>query len=104
MISLHLGAGEDKKLIHVSAAADRGLGQQANPAGMDRAQVTAPAGMEESTYGNPHLHDNGHILMAEESQASSTNGWIVGAAASAVTGLALLGYSQRKSTVTTVPV
>jgi hypothetical protein len=60
--------------------------------------------MEESTYGNPHLHDNGHILMAEESQASSTNGWIVGAAASAVTGLALLGYSQRKSTVTTVPV
>jgi len=104
VISLHLGAGEDKKLIHVSAAADRGLGQQANPAGMDRAQVTAPAGMEESTYGNPHLHDNGHILMAEESQASSTNGWIVGAAASAVTGLALLGYSQRKSTVTTVPV
>jgi hypothetical protein len=113
VISLHLGgAGEDKKLIHVSAAADRGLGNEANPAGMDRDAVTAPDGMEESTYGNPHLHDNGHVnaaggqhmFMAEESQASSTNGWIVGAAASAVTGLALLGYSQRKSTVTTVPV
>jgi len=105
VISLHLGgAGEDKKLIHVSAAADHGLDGEANPAGMDRDSVTAPDGMEESTYGNPHLHDGGDNLMAEESQASSTNGWIVGAAASAVTGLALLGYSQRKSTVTTVPV
>jgi hypothetical protein len=105
VISLHLGKDDQNmKLIHTSAAADRGLDGEENPAGMDRDSVTAPNGMEESTYGNPHLHDNGHILMAEESQASSTNGWIVGAAASAVTGLALLGYSQRKSTVTTVPV
>jgi len=120
VISLHLGkegtdpnTGQpfDKKFIHVPAAADRGLGNQRNPAGMDRDSVTAPAGMVDATYGNPHLHDNGHVnaaggqhmFMAEESQAS-TNGWIVGAAASAITGLALLGYSQRKSTVTTVPV
>jgi hypothetical protein len=43
-------------------------------------------------------------LMAEE-QTSSVNGWVLGAIASAVTGLALLGYSQRKTTVaTSVPV
>jgi hypothetical protein len=42
--------------------------------------------------------------MAEE-QTSSVNGWVLGAIASAVTGLALLGYSQRKTTVaTSVPV
>jgi hypothetical protein len=42
-------------------------------------------------------------FMAEES-TSSANGWVIGAVASAVTGLALLGLSQRKATVTTVPV
>merc|ERR1719247_3830346 len=45
-----------------------------------------------------------NTLMAEE-QTSSVNGWVLGAIASAVTGLALLGYSQRKTTVaTSVPV
>jgi len=43
-------------------------------------------------------------LMAEESPATASNGWVIGAAASAVTGLALLGFSQRKTIVTTVPV
>jgi len=42
--------------------------------------------------------------MAEEQSTSSVNGWVLGAAASAVTGLALLGFSAKKSTVTTVPV
>merc|ERR1711998_807969 len=43
-------------------------------------------------------------LMAEET-SSGVNGWVLGAIASAVTGLALLGYSQRKTTVaTSVPV
>jgi hypothetical protein len=43
-------------------------------------------------------------LMAEE-QASSVNGWAIGAVASAVTGLALLGYSRRVASVpTAVPV
>lgn len=41
--------------------------------------------------------------MAETTQAS-TNGWVIGAAASAVTGLALLGFATRKPAVTTVPV
>jgi hypothetical protein len=39
-----------------------------------------------------------------ETQASSTSGFAMGAAASAVTGLALLGYATRKQAVTTVPV
>merc|ERR1711881_561687 len=42
--------------------------------------------------------------MAEES-TSSVNGWVVGAIASAVAGLALLGYSTRRTAVaTSVPV
>merc|ERR1712100_276719 len=44
-------------------------------------------------------------LMAETTTTSSVNGWVVGAVASAVTGLALLGYSMRKTSVaTSVPV
>jgi len=52
---------------------------------------------------NPH--GTHHGLMAEEATTSGVNGWVLGAIASAVTGLALLGYSQRKTTVaTSVPV
>jgi len=48
-------------------------------------------------------HNTGN-LMAEET-STGVNGWVLGAIASAVTGLALLGYSQRKTTVaTSVPV
>jgi len=58
------------------------------------------------TRENPAYADGvkaGHF-MAEES-TSSVNGWVIGAVASAVTGLALLGFSQRKAaTVTSVPV
>jgi len=43
-------------------------------------------------------------LMAEET-TSSVNGWVLGAIASAVAGLALLGYSTRRTAVaTSVPV
>jgi hypothetical protein len=54
--------------------------------------------------------DNAHgpvntQFMAETAQAASVNGWVVGAVGSAVTGLALLGYSMRKTSVaTSVPV
>lgn len=51
------------------------------------------------SYGNPFLKD----FMMEETQ-TSVNGWIVGAVASAVAGVALLGYSMKKSEVTSVPV
>merc|ERR1712028_277624 len=80
VITLHL----KNKLIHQSASADKGIGGQANAAGVK--------------VGNPYLKDG--KFMAEESASASTNGWVLGAAASAVTGLALLGFSQRKSTVT----
>jgi len=53
---------------------------------------------------NPVDRDHPHRVsyMAEESQ-SSVSGWMIGAIASAVTGLALLGYS-RNTVATTVPV
>jgi len=63
--------------------------------------IQNPAG---TAAGNPHILD-GDTLMAEEA-TTNVNGWIVGAVASAVSGLALLGYSLRKSSdvVTSVPV
>jgi len=55
--------------------------------------------------------DNGRYqdgeFMAEESATTAVNGWVIGAVASAVSGLALLGYSLRKSAApvaTSVPV
>jgi len=71
----------------------------------------APASTQSTTPANPFnkgVHTaaaHSHPLMAEEASAASINGWVLGAIASAVTGLALLGYSQRKTTVaTSVPV
>merc|ERR1719506_1955185 len=108
VISLHLKTAADQyKLIHTSAAKDKGLGGQENPAGwLGTAGDIVTGSGDSKTGGNPYLkdHTSEPSYMAEEAPTSSTNGWIVGAAASAVTGLALLGYSQRKSTVTTVPV
>merc|ERR1719199_168854 len=46
-------------------------------------------------------------LMAEEASTTAVNGWVMGAVASAVSGLALLGYSLRKQAqpvATSVPV
>merc|ERR1712167_255249 len=44
-----------------------------------------------------HTWSENMNLMAEQATTSSVNGWVVGAVGSAVTGLALLGYSLRKS-------
>jgi hypothetical protein len=52
------------------------------------------------------LHSSDKFLMSEQAQ-TSVNGWVLGAIASAVSGLALLGYSLRKQTqpvATSVPV
>jgi len=86
VITLHLK--ENMQLIAQGKGDQTGLGGEANPAGL--------AGS------NPNLPES---LMAEES-TTSVNGWIVGALASAVSGLALLGYSLRRSNdvVTSVPV
>merc|ERR1711871_510266 len=58
---------------------------------------------------DPYTHTWSHSLnlMAEQATTSSVNGWVIGAVGSAVTGLALLGYSLRKSAApvaTSVPV
>ena len=88
VISLHL----DKKLIHVSDATQTGLSNAQNSAQANRAGDAA--------Y-NPNLKDM--VLMAEQSSAS-TNSWLLAAAASAVTGLALLSFSSKRATPVTVPV
>jgi len=46
-----------------------------------------------------------HPSLMSEDSSSSVNGWVIGAIASAVAGLALLGYSTRRTAVaTSVPV
>merc|ERR1712232_1480251 len=78
VISLHFGG----KKIHQSRANDKVVNGQANKAKFAR-------------Y-NPYF--------MEETQ-TSVNGWVMGAIASAVTGVALLGYSMKKTAVaTSVPV
>jgi hypothetical protein len=83
VISLNFGG----KVIAKSASDALGLDGVANPAGKNGQ--------------NPFLDGK---LMAEQASASA-NAWVLAAAASAVTGLALLGFSQRKqAVVTSVPV
>jgi len=56
----------------------------------------------ENPAGNPEVNPFLAKALMEE-QTSSVNGWIIGAVASAVTGVALLGLSHRR-TETSVPV
>jgi hypothetical protein len=92
VISLHL---KDQGLIHVSDA-----GGDDNPA-YDMA-MAADDLSETNTVANEFPTQN--ILMAEASKGS-VSGWMIAAAASAVTGLALTAYSRKKALPTTpVPV
>jgi len=78
------------KLIHTSQ------GTQRTPKNYQKVYLN-PAGLKFNKarkIGNPNI-----AMMAE---AVSVNGWMVGAIASAVAGVALLGFSQKKTT--TVPV
>jgi hypothetical protein len=93
----------NKKLIHTGKGGQMGV-MTHNTANLD---MTNPAGYtvgskssfeDQKTYGNPNMADA--TLMAE---STSTNGWLIGAVASAVAGVALLGFSARKDTVS-VPV
>jgi len=86
VISLHL----DKKLIHVSDSTQTGLGDGTNHG----AAPVNPAGAEAIKASE--------LMMAEQSSASS-NAWLIAAAASAVTGLALLSASSKRTPVS-VPV
>ena len=84
VITLHLR----KNLIHTSQDGQKGLGGQLNPAGFKSENPflkKAPTSVTQNSF------------MAEGS-ASSVNGWVLGAVASAVTGLALLSMSARKAT------
>lgn len=57
--------------------------------------------------GNPAFDAKVNPFLAEglmEEQTSSVNGWVIGAVASAVTGVALLGFASKSSTVVSVPV
>jgi hypothetical protein len=84
VITLHLR----KNLIHTSQDGQKGLGGQVNPAGFKSENPflkNAPTSVTQNSF------------MAEGS-ASSVNGWVLGAVASAVTGLALLSMSARKAT------
>jgi hypothetical protein len=87
VITLHLR----NKLIARSSGAQVGLNGKTNPAG--------------DSTGNPNITptNDGKSLMAEET-TTSANGWVMGAVASAVSGLALLGYSLRRNTATVVSV
>jgi hypothetical protein len=69
---------------HVSDYSAKGLGGVANPAG--------------TASSNPFIS-----MMAEDTQ-SSVNGWFVAAAASAVTGIALLAMRKDAAVATSVPV
>jgi len=91
VIALKMGS----KVIHVSDASKKGLGGETNPATLPK---------ENAFLSSLQAGNMQYGYMAEQAQSSSSSAWIMAAAASAVTGLALLGYATRKSTVTTVPV
>jgi hypothetical protein len=72
--------------------------------GADCATITRTVVVEDTTKPLITLQYRGQQLMAEST--SSVNGWVIGAVASAVSGVALLGYAAtRKAAVaTSVPV
>jgi hypothetical protein len=84
-----------------STTSDLSLTNTANKYPTVDGTYTSQGNFDDSYGGN---HEAAHSLMAEES-TSSVNGWVIGAIASAVAGLALLGYSTRRTAVaTSVPV
>jgi len=101
------------KLIHKSYGGQRGHNNVPNPAGFasdSSALHHAGVGHQSNLIrGNPFLSESDHAtvgaysgLMAE--QTTSVNGWIIGAVASAVAGVALMGYTMKSTDRTTVPV
>merc|ERR1712072_123348 len=87
VITLHL----KKKLIHISASSQKGISGQANPA-VKRGKNPFLAKSYKPSSVVPNR------FMAEQS-TSSVNGWVIGAVASAVTGVALLAMTRKTTTV-----
>merc|ERR1712167_482934 len=67
--------------LHVSSANDLGVNDEQNLAGV--------------AMSNPFINTN---LVMAETATSGANTWVVGGVASALTGLALLAFSQSKTT------
>jgi hypothetical protein len=87
VLTLHLNG----KLVAHSSADQTALdGETVNPAG--------------TVAGNPYMAQDYPASLMSETAESSVNGWVLGAVASAVSGLALLGYSMRRTNVNTVSV
>jgi hypothetical protein len=84
VITLHL----KRALIHKSAPGKKGLGGQYNPAGTKSNPYLMRVPKTASFFGN-------NSFMAE---TSSVNGWMIAAAACAVTGVALLSFSSKSTT------
>jgi hypothetical protein len=97
VITLHL----HQDLIHTSDASQHGLSGEVNPAGLAAVNdnlrtTTAPNLSGPNSF--PATSKTG--LMAEEASTSSVNGWVIGAVASTITGLALLSMTSRKVATT----
>jgi len=96
----------DDKIIKSGEADKFGHRQQAQGKAIQQGEIGQSDAQQNKEHGpSTHLW-NAPSLMAEESQ-ESVNGWVLGAIASAVSGLALLGYSLRKQAqpvATSVPV
>jgi hypothetical protein len=105
VITLHL----NNKLVHTSKGDQVGIdhhriGGHYDPSYPTRLNPAGYAKTSANSYGNPYISDtltgDHNNYMAE---ATATNGWIIGAVASAVAGVALLGFSSRQAAVS-VPV
>lgn len=84
-------------IIHTGDTGQKGLGSGGSEQNTNNIQT-------QSKNGNPTFKFfNGDSFMAED-VAKSSNVWAMAAAASAVTGLALLGFSRRTQVATSVPV
>lgn len=87
VLTLHLNG----KLVAHSNADQTALdGETMNPAG--------------TVEGNPYMAADYPASLMSETAESSVNGWVLGAVASAVSGLALLGYSMRRTNANVVSV
>jgi hypothetical protein len=99
VITLHLKGD----LIHTSAADQTGLGGESNEAA-DAAQYDSDNNAPASDVSGPTSFPHTGEYMAEEATTSSINGWVIGAIASTVSGLALLSYTLKQKTPVSVPV
>lgn len=101
-----------KKIIHTGSSLSDGKAKVVHDQKMMQQSANGvvsftkeSAGMNNGRPASYNFANSNFALMAESATTNSVNGWVIGAVASAVSGLALLGYSLRKAPVaTSVPV